>query len=384
MQVGLIGVGRCGLPIALNFEQRGLSVIASSYKKDYVDNLLIRKIETTEPHVKELLAKSNIEFTTDNQKVIEQSDVIYIIVATPSLPSGEYDMQAIDDVAQDFKKYKGSLKDKLCIVASTTNPGYCQTLRDSLKEFDLDVAYCPIFIAQGTIYENFNNQDHVMVGTDNDQAFAKAKKFYERIIKEQGQVFRLSFTGAEILKMSLNCFATLKITYANLIGQVLYKSGSWDDSETFYDLLRLNPAIGKKNMGFGFGYGGPCLPRDNISLVKFAKNMGVDYNLGLVVDKHNDDHLNFLFEYHSKQNKENLPYYFSYISYKAGTDLDEPSQQYDLAKLFLKQKSVVYVSPSEFLNSKMINRLKQEFGSLLQIKSLQDLDRQGIKHYRLN
>ena len=115
MNVGLIGVGRCGLPIALCFEQKGHSVIASSYKKQYVEDLQNKKTNTTEPHVKDLLQKSNIVFTIDNQKVIDQSDVIYIIVATPSLPSGDYDMKAIDNVVADLKAYKDKISScRLC------------------------------------------------------------------------------------------------------------------------------------------------------------------------------------------------------------------------------------------------------------------------------
>ena len=74
MKVGLIGVGRCGLPIALNFEQKGLEVIASSYKQEYIENLENKIINTTEPYVKELLQDSKVIFTTDNQKVIDECD----------------------------------------------------------------------------------------------------------------------------------------------------------------------------------------------------------------------------------------------------------------------------------------------------------------------
>ena len=49
---------------------------------------------------------NNIEGGDFVSKVIEECDVIYILVATPSLPSGDYDMQAIDNVMDDFKKYK--------------------------------------------------------------------------------------------------------------------------------------------------------------------------------------------------------------------------------------------------------------------------------------
>ena len=106
MKIGVLGVGRCGLPIALQFEQKGFDVIASSYKKLYVEKLQNKICDTTEPKVKDLLIKSKITFTTDNQQLIDQSDVIYIIVATDSLDSGEYDMSAIESIVDDFFQYK--------------------------------------------------------------------------------------------------------------------------------------------------------------------------------------------------------------------------------------------------------------------------------------
>ena len=384
MNVGLIGVGRCGLPIALCFEQKGHNVIASSYKEKYVADLQTKKINTTEPHVHELLQNSKITFTTDNQYVIDQSDVIYIIVATPSLPTGDYDMQAIDNVVDDIKKYKGNLKDKLCIIASTTNPGYCQTVSDTLKAYECDVVYCPIYVAQGGVYEDFANQDHVMVGTDSKQAFTKAKNFFETLVQSGDQIIALSYTGTEIVKMALNCFSTLKISFANMMGQLLYKSGSWKDKDAFYNLMKLNPNVGTRLIDFGFGYGGPCLPRDNRSLVKFAEKIGYNYELGNLVDQFNDKHVDFLYDYYCTDNKNNLPYFFSYISYKAGTDLDEPAQQYDLAEMFLKNNIQVYVAPSKFLNDKVYNRLKTLYPDLLEKQSAQELDSANVKYYKIN
>jgi len=384
MKVGLIGVGRCGLPIALNFEKKGLQVIASSYKQEYVENLKNKIANTTEPYVHELLQDSKIIFTTDNQRVIGECDVIYILVATPSLPSGDYDMTAIDNVMSDFRKYKGSLKDKVCVIASTTNPGYCETVSKSVKDIDLDVAYCPIFIAQGSVYKDFDSSHHVMIGTDNDNAFHKAKELFLALNKPDQKIFNMGFTASEILKMTYNCFYTMKISFVNQIGQLLYKSGSWKDNETFYEIIKMDDVIGPKAANFGFGFGGPCLPRDNKSLVRYAEKVGVDYEIGHVVDELNNKHLGFLHEFYNTQNKDNLPYYFSHISYKQGTDLDEPAQQHDLAKLFMQDGTRVYISPSRFLNKDIAQKLKDQFGDLLHFKSESDLDQENIDYFKIN
>lgn len=384
MKIGLIGVGRCGLPIALYFEQKGFQVIASSYKQEYIDNLNKKIVKTTEPYVEELIKESKIEFTMDNQKVIDQCDVIYILVATPSLPSGDYDMQAIENVMADFRAYKGSLEQKVVVIASTTNPGYCETVGESVRDIGLDVAYSPIFIAQGSVYDDFDKQDYIMIGTEKESAFDKAKKFFVDMGKPTERIFNIGFTACEIMKMAYNCFYTMKISFANQLGQMLYRGGGWKDKDTFYEILKLNDTIGEVASSFGFGYGGPCLPRDNRSLVKYAKKIGVDYTIGDVVDQYNDKHLEFLHELYTKENNKKLPYYFSFISYKPFTDLDEPSQQHDLAKLFLSEGIQVYVSPSEFLNKSIAQKLQDQFGELFQIKNESELQAENIQYFKIN
>ena len=76
MKIGVIGVGRCGLPVALVFEKKGFDVSASSYKEDYISNLKNKKVYTTEPLVKDLLKDSKIYFTTNNQEIIKNNDIM--------------------------------------------------------------------------------------------------------------------------------------------------------------------------------------------------------------------------------------------------------------------------------------------------------------------
>ena len=134
MNVGVIGVGRLGLSIALVFEKHGHDVLASSYKQEYVEALQRKYIDTTEPGVKEMLADSNIHFTVSNHEVIDHSEVIYLMVATPSLGNGTYDMSAVWAVVDDIKTFSGDVSNKVFIVACTTNPEVCQAVADDLKQ----------------------------------------------------------------------------------------------------------------------------------------------------------------------------------------------------------------------------------------------------------
>ena len=72
MKIGLIGAGRLGICLALLIEKAGLDVIASDVREDYIEHLQSKVIFTSEPQVQDYLSQSeNIEFTTDNQKLID-------------------------------------------------------------------------------------------------------------------------------------------------------------------------------------------------------------------------------------------------------------------------------------------------------------------------
>ena len=125
MKIGLIGTGRLGLCFSLLVERAGYSVLASDNREDYIKDLQKRVVGTTEPDVHDLLWSSkNIEFTTDNERVIRECDIIFTLVATPSLEDGSYDVSNVDDVVSDIQKigWKTSLTGKSLVVGCTTNP----------------------------------------------------------------------------------------------------------------------------------------------------------------------------------------------------------------------------------------------------------------------
>jgi len=93
MKIGLIGAGRLGICLALLMENAGYDVLVSDIREDYVENLNKKIIETAEPHVAEHLKEArNIEATTDNKRVIRECNIIFTLVATPSLDDGSYNV----------------------------------------------------------------------------------------------------------------------------------------------------------------------------------------------------------------------------------------------------------------------------------------------------
>ena len=345
MKIGLIGAGRLGICLALLIEQEGYHVIASDIREDYINDLQNKKINSTEPQVQELLEHSiNLEFTTDNRKVIRESDIIFTLVQTPSLEDGSYDVSAVWEVVEDIKKEMGGIANypKSFVVGCTTNPGDCDQFKDALPE-SVDVYYNPEFIAQGSIVDDLRHADMVLLGGKGQHSGALEMMYYQiQNGFKVANVHTMSTRAAELTKIAVNCYLTTKITYANQVGQVMIRDGMEDEVKTVLKAIGGDSRIGTKYLNYGFGFGGPCFPRDNRAFAAYASKAGVETPLGATTDKFNDEHTEFLKEYFINKNKDNHAYVFHYLTYKDGVDILTESRPYDLALSLLDAGYEVY------------------------------------------
>ena len=339
MKIGLIGAGRLGICLALLIERAGFDVIASDVREDYVERLQNKVIFTNEPHVQDYLSQSeNIEFTTDNQKLIDESDIIFTLVQTPSLEDGSYDVSAVWKVVQDLQN--SNTEGKSFVVGCTTNPGDCDEFQ---KMLDMDVYYNPEFIAQGSIIKDLQNADMVLLGGKGKHLDALKELYY--LIQygfKDANVHTMSAKAAELTKIAINCFLTTKISYANMIGEVLALSKLDTEIDTVLNAIGSDSRIGNKYLNFGFGFGGPCFPRDNRAFAAHAKSVGVQHNIGFTTDAFNEEHAEFIKEYFMHKNKKHLPFAFKYLTYKPGIDILTESQQYRLCIDLLNEGYHVY------------------------------------------
>jgi nucleotide sugar dehydrogenase len=357
MNIGVIGVGKLGLAYALVLEQKGFSVIASSYKADYVDQLKNKTINTPEPGINELLSNSQIDFTVDNHYVIDKCDFIYIMVATPSNPEGDYDVTAVKEVAKDFVKHTGPVEGKIVVVGSTVNPGTCEELQKILDPLKVHVVYCPTFVAQGSVIRDMMNPHALLIGTTNKLVANICQDVFVKVCKEGTPVCVMSPKAAEVMKIAGNCKATMNITYANSIGQIMAQSDLNDELESATKFLSLVKATSVNVRGFGFG--GPCFPRDNRAMVHYAQKIGANYDLGTAIDDANHTHVEYLVNYFTKRNINKLPFYFEYVSYKKGVNIFEESHQLKVCKKLLNAGATVYVEDTEFLTPEIKSELTE-------------------------
>jgi len=363
MKIGVIGAGRLGICFALLCEAAGYDVLVSDIREDYVDDLNERKIKTHEPEVENLLkVAKNFRATTNNKEVIDECDLIYTLVATPSLEDGSYDVSSVWQVVEDFQDVT---KTKYFVVGCTTNPGDCDNFRKQLPS-NVKVFYNPEFIAQGSIINDLRTADMVLLGSDpfsdNDSTISNIRRLYEKIQTTRAIVCSMSTTAAEITKIAINCFLTTKISYANMLGDVLHHAGCGDEVSSVLTAVGTDSRIGRKYLGYGFGYGGPCLPRDNRSFAAFAKKVGLEYNLGTVTDEINNQHAKFVCDYFEKMNKNKKPFYFDSITYKKGTDILTESQQYRLCLDLLDRGYTVYVRNDKKVTDQIYDYMTTSYG----------------------
>ena len=362
MKIGVIGAGRLGICFALLCERAGYDVLVSDIREDYVNDLNAKKISTNEPEVEDLLRISkNFRATTNNKEVIEECDLIYTLVATPSLDDGSYDVSAVWDVVEDLKDVT---KKKYFVVGCTTNPGDCDAFQKYLPR-NVHVMYNPEFIAQGSIISDLKQADMVLLGVDptlEDHVVKDIKTLYQKIQTTRAIVSVMSPKSAEITKIAVNCFLTTKISYANMLGDVLHKSGCGDETTAVLRAIGTDSRIGGKYLNYGLGYGGPCLPRDNRAFAHFAQKVGLEYNLGYVTDGFNNEHAQTVADYWEEMNKDRKPFYFEYISYKKGTDIITESQQYRLCLDLLDRGFKVYIQNDRRVSSQVSEYLDEKYG----------------------
>ena len=364
MKIGLIGAGRLGLCLALLIEDTGYDVLASDIRPDYVKDLNEKKYNGSEPDINHYLEKANnIHFTTDNIRVISECDIIFTLVATPSLEDGSYDVSSVWKVVEDFKTAAKETEvfNKSLVIGCTTNPGDCDQIYEELSlnpdTFGVNVFYNPEFIAQGTIIKDLQNADTVLICGEkyiNEHKHVTVlKKIYKQIqfgYNFNPSIHYMSAKAGEIVKIAINTFLTTKISYANTIGQVLALSDLDDEIDSVLEAIGNDSRIGKKYLKFGFGFGGPCFTRDNRAFASYANQVGVEFNIGQTTDDFNDEHAKFLFTYFTKKNKNNLPFVFPSVAYKKGTDIIEESQQYRLCLDLLDAGHKVHVLDDSLKN----------------------------------
>jgi len=371
--IGVIGVGRIGLCYALLLDQAGYQVYAYDNNKVHVENLKQGVVNNNEPDVCNLFKNNHIVFINDAQKIFQNCEIIYIMVPTPSNSDGSYDISKVQNIITQICKCNLDIKEKIIVVGSTVNPGNCENLEKQLQPYHASLLYNPVFTAQGTIIKDLQQAEIVLIGGKSNKVIKKYQQIYFDIQTIKPNIHVLSFTAAEIAKIAVNCYLTTKISFANILGEILIMSKLDNEIDLTLDMIGSDTRIGKKFFKYGLGYGGPCLPRDNRALSHYASKVGIKFAMGDTVDQFNQQHTLFLADFFAKKNVENLPFYFKNISYKPNVMDIEQSQLYLLCCKLLEKGYMVYIEPIPALPKEIQTMLQMKFQDLIQFVTLTDL-----------
>lgn len=294
LKIGVVGVGRLGLPLALVMGQnRTNTVVGFDVNLMRIKDLNAKRYYGAEPYVSEFLNSnhSNLIFT-DNIADLAQMEIVYLIVPTPSSIDGAFKndflLSAIDKIG---KAWKNEEESKVLVIVSTVMPGSTGgELRKRLEKATLrscgdklSLIYSPEFIALGSVVTNLLNPDVILIGHEHKWALDKHLAVTSSYLSNVPKVIALNFKEAELAKILLNTYITMKISFANFIGELAIQD-TGINAEAIADAVSSDSRVGSKYFRPGLGYGGPCFPRDNRALISYTKGIGISADLAVATD----------------------------------------------------------------------------------------------------
>jgi len=350
-KIAVVGLGRLGLCFALNLEKVGYSVYGIDTNVDYVEKINHKQLKSNEPLVEEYLQTAKNLIATLDLSIIESENIqfIYVILPTPSQEDGSFSQRIIDDFIDELKNRIPTSCERHIIIGSTVTPGYCDDLARKLEGNNLTITYNPEFIAQGSIIHDQQHPDQLLIGEGHPDATIFLKELYSKMCISNPEIHVMSRISAEITKLATNCFLTMKISFANSIGDLARTVGA--EENKILAAIGSDSRIGNKYLNYGFGFGGPCFPRDNQALIAFANQKKIELPLSKSTIETNKIHLFFQLEEYLKTNKNE--FIFESITYKSGTDIIEESQQLKLASLLVEVGKKVIVKNANHIKNKI-------------------------------
>ena len=366
--IGIIGTGKLGICMALLFERAGYEVIGVDVHQDYVDSINNKSFSSSEKGVNEsLMCSTHFRATTQIDEVLKDHiDVLLLVVPTTTSSEMVYTYVAAEQVLRDLEAHGRRSKPIHFVIVSTAPPGYCEKISARVSSLNYQLIYHPEFIAQGTIMENLCSPDILLIGREATYDTSALEEMLYTICVNEPQLHAMSLLSAEITKLSLNCFLTMKIAFANSIGDLSIQVGA--EHEKVLSAIAGDKRIKAKYLGYGFGYGGPCLPRDNQALNSYAMQVGSPLYLSAATQLANKAHLLFQKAQYLARYKPQETIIFEGVTYKAETDLIEKSQSLALARLLAEEGRKVLIRE----RAQVIQKIKEEYPDLFQFEYIEE------------
>lgn len=284
--ISVVGLGKLGLCLATIFASKGHNVIGIDINKSTIESVNKGESPIFEPGLQELIfSNRNRLSATEDFDAIKKTDATFVIVPTPSDESGEFSLEFVKPVMEKIGKVLSAKNGyHLVVLSSTVMPSSMDNVilptleSNSGKKCGKDFGLCynPEFIALGDVIKGFLEADFVLVGESDTKAGEMLSEIQKTV--SPAPIKRMNFVNAEIAKIAVNSFVTMKISFANTLAEIC-ENMPGGDVEKITSAIGSDKRIGSAYLKGSLGYGGPCFPRDNIAFARFAEKVGIDAQL---------------------------------------------------------------------------------------------------------
>lgn len=347
MNVAVVGLGKLGLPLAALLAASGNKVHGFDLSSSQRDLVKSGEFNFKEPRLNELLLKSRESFVISESisEAIKDVALVFVIVPTPSMSNGEFTNEFVINALNEIgTAIAGSDKRIVIDIVSTVMPNSCAgELSEALEMSsgrkigeDLGLCYNPEFIALGSVIHDMEYPDMHLIGQSSVWAGELVEIALKTITRREVPTRRMSLTEAELVKIAVNNFVTMKISYANMLYQAAL---TLDDVniDTVTNAIGLDSRIGTKYLRAAAPYGGPCFPRDTRALSSLYRALGLADSLSEATDVANKNHTAFIARYIREHSLKNAKIGICGISYKTGTQVIEESPGLAIGHLLVKE-----------------------------------------------
>jgi UDPglucose 6-dehydrogenase len=339
--------------MAACFAAKGHRVIGVDVNERFVRQINEGKAPVFEPGLDDMLARTQgrLTATTDVAEAVRQSEITFLVVPTPSEPSGGFSLKYVLAAARPIgQAVRGKDGYHIVVLTSTVMPGATRgALWPALEQAsglrcpdDFGLCYSPEFISLGSVIRDFLNPDFVLIGESDRRSGDILAGFYQSYCDNRPPVARMAPVNAELTKLALNTFVTTKISYANMLAQLCERLDG-GDVDAVTAALGLDTRIGPKYLKGSLGYGGPCFPRDNIALAALARSLGVPTTLPEATDRVNQYQVPRLRDLVQSYRPKNGCVGILGLAYKPQTNVVERAQGLELAQALLAEQVPVVV-----------------------------------------
>ncbi|MCX8178863.1 MAG: UDP-glucose/GDP-mannose dehydrogenase family protein [Candidatus Aenigmarchaeota archaeon] len=282
MRIGVIGTGYVGLVTGICFADKGFKTTCMDKDKEKIEKLNKGITPFFEPGLDMILKRNlgkNIEFTIDIEKLVKQSDIIFLCLPTPPDNDGKADVKALIEVSNQIANVDDDSY-KIIAIKSTAPIGTCDAVRKviSEKRSNFDIVSNPEFLREGSAIEDFFNPDRIVVGCSTKKAENVMLDLYKDF---PSQILVMDNRSAEMVKYAANAFLAMKVSFINEIANLCEVYGA--DIKKVKDGIGTDKRIGSHFLEAGVGWGGSCFPKDVKALIKMGEEKNIEMKIAKAV-----------------------------------------------------------------------------------------------------